>query len=307
MESFGARTDLPIDVCLKAVRESDVLVVIVAHRYGELVPNQDVSFSQAEYQEGYSLAKPCLVYLLDEKTRVSLTSYESDPQKIPLLKNYKALLQKRHTPMRYKNSADLGTWVAADLVRTAGIITRGVLTPVAQSSSSIFLNTAQLAELQNDSFKEIWVYAPLPLETLQNGAHSGLRTRVFANLMAGVKYRYFVESEAGISRIMDLICRMAKEIPSEAEALTKLKMCITVVVLTPADFLTYYTLHHRPNSEIEVFQSNITPDRDDSMVRVQEPHASLVFSEINKRMEAMQVTTFQGIQVLRPCPAMGLT
>ena len=38
MEFFGARSDQPIEACLEQVRCSNVLVVIVGHRYGTLVP-----------------------------------------------------------------------------------------------------------------------------------------------------------------------------------------------------------------------------------------------------------------------------
>src|SRR5215510_10048192 len=39
MEFFGARAEQPIETCLQEVRESDVLVVIVSHRYGTIVPD----------------------------------------------------------------------------------------------------------------------------------------------------------------------------------------------------------------------------------------------------------------------------
>ena len=76
MEFFGARTDLPIETCLEEVRRSDVLVVIVGHRYGSLVPEMGISFSEAEYREGHSLGKPCLVYLRDENVPILPTYLE---------------------------------------------------------------------------------------------------------------------------------------------------------------------------------------------------------------------------------------
>jgi hypothetical protein len=41
MEFFGARAEQPIETCLQEVRASDVLVVIVGHRYGSIVPELD--------------------------------------------------------------------------------------------------------------------------------------------------------------------------------------------------------------------------------------------------------------------------
>jgi hypothetical protein len=38
MEFFGARAEQPIETCLQEVRASEVLVVIVGHRYGTIVP-----------------------------------------------------------------------------------------------------------------------------------------------------------------------------------------------------------------------------------------------------------------------------
>ena len=86
MEFFDARADLPIDTCLGEVRRSDVLVVVVGHRYGNLVPELAVSFSEAEYREGQRLGKPCLVYLRDENAPILIKYVERDPEKLRLLR-----------------------------------------------------------------------------------------------------------------------------------------------------------------------------------------------------------------------------
>src|SRR5271155_3855532 len=66
MEFFGARSERPLEICLQEVRKSDLLVVIVGEKYGSLPPGLGISFSQAEYEEGVRLEKPCLVYLRDD-------------------------------------------------------------------------------------------------------------------------------------------------------------------------------------------------------------------------------------------------
>ena len=53
----------PIDVCLDEARESDLLLVIVALKYGSL----PISYSQAEYEEGARPEKPCPVYVRDDE------------------------------------------------------------------------------------------------------------------------------------------------------------------------------------------------------------------------------------------------
>jgi hypothetical protein len=118
MEFFGARANQPIETCLAEVRRSNILVVIVGHRYGTLAPQLGVSFSEAEYAEGYRLEKPCLVYIRDENVPVLPKHMERDPDKLRLLENWKATLQERHTVAAYQESKDLAVQVAADLSRT---------------------------------------------------------------------------------------------------------------------------------------------------------------------------------------------
>src|SRR5437879_13419304 len=79
MEFFGARTSQTIETCLEEVRASDILVVIVGHKYGTMVPNQAISFSEAEYSEGIRLGKPCLVYFRDDNVPVLPRDVERDP------------------------------------------------------------------------------------------------------------------------------------------------------------------------------------------------------------------------------------
>jgi hypothetical protein len=69
MEFLGARAEQPIEICLEEVRASDVLVVIVSHRYGSIVPELGISYSEAEYSEGFRLRKPCLVYSVEIELR----------------------------------------------------------------------------------------------------------------------------------------------------------------------------------------------------------------------------------------------
>jgi len=118
MEFFGARSSLPLETCLEEVRRSDILVVIVGHKYGTLVPDKTISFSEAEYSEGYRLGKPCLVYLRDENVPILPKHIEREPQKIQALESFKERLKERHTVATFKGANDLAVSVAADLSRT---------------------------------------------------------------------------------------------------------------------------------------------------------------------------------------------
>ena len=113
MEYFGARTNRAIETCLDEVRKSDVLVVIVGHLYGSIVPDLGISFTEAEYQEGFLLGKPCLVYIRDEKVPVLLENVERDPQKIMQLNDFKNILHKNHTVATFEDAHDLSITVTA--------------------------------------------------------------------------------------------------------------------------------------------------------------------------------------------------
>lgn len=117
MEFFGARAEQPIETCLQEVQASDILVVIVGHQYGSIVPDRGVSYSEAEYAEGFRLSKPCLVYIRSDDVPILPQQMEQDPEKLRLLKEWKARLQSRHTPHHFQTVAKLAVQVAADLSR----------------------------------------------------------------------------------------------------------------------------------------------------------------------------------------------
>jgi len=137
MEFFGARSGQPIETCLKEVRKSNILVVIVGHRYGTIVSELGISFSEAEYEEGYRLKKPCLVYIRDENIPILPKHIERDPEKMRLLERWKIILQKRHTVAMFRDGHDLAVQVAADLSRTiSGLEEAAQVRAEAQSQAS---------------------------------------------------------------------------------------------------------------------------------------------------------------------------
>ena len=115
MEFFGARPGRPIDVCLEEVGKSDLLVVIVGLKYGSLPPEMGISYSQAEYEEGARLEKPCLVYLRDDEVPILPKYVERDPDKLRLLDAWKQALNANHTVAKFETWPKLAVQVAADI------------------------------------------------------------------------------------------------------------------------------------------------------------------------------------------------
>jgi hypothetical protein len=75
MESFEGRDERPLDVCREKIAQSDVVVAIVAHRYGWVPPDQplaadgsrDRSITWLECEHARSLGKEVLAFVVSDK------------------------------------------------------------------------------------------------------------------------------------------------------------------------------------------------------------------------------------------------
>jgi hypothetical protein len=77
-----------------------------------------MSFPHIEYEEGYGLSKPCLIYFRDENIPILPKFVERDPFKFRRLEEWKATLRDRHTVATFQSENDLAVLVATDLGRT---------------------------------------------------------------------------------------------------------------------------------------------------------------------------------------------
>jgi len=282
MEVFGAHVNEPIDVCLEEVARCDLMVVVAAYRYGSIAEGRDVSFSEAEYQHGRSLAKPCLVYMPDKDVPVQPKHFESDPMKLAKLLRWKAELETRHTVAYYRSTIDLVSHIAVDLPKAKHAILEGTLTASGKEQPKPD-DSRYLATEQNENLRVVWVFAPHPLETLPDGFHTEIRAQVAKNLVAGVKYVYFVESDSGIERIAQLVDRLAVSaaIPYR-EAIQIMKKQVEICVLDSPSFLTHFTIHVCTDDDIAVFQSVVLPDRADQITKLPAPRAREVYEKIGE-------------------------
>ena len=64
MERFGARPEAPITECERLARESDILICIVAHRYGSIPEDGEASFTQREVEAAHKAGKKVLAWIV---------------------------------------------------------------------------------------------------------------------------------------------------------------------------------------------------------------------------------------------------
>ena len=120
MEYFGARPNRPIEECLDEVSQSDIIIVIVGHLYGSLVPERNISYTEAEYEEAYRLHKKCLVYFRDKSVPVLPEFFESDSEKMHLFEQFKGSLNTRHTVDTFRGPKDLSDKLTKSLQDLVG-------------------------------------------------------------------------------------------------------------------------------------------------------------------------------------------
>ena len=134
MEKFGARTRPPVAECRRVVAKADLLVVIVAHRYGWVPTKQEggdgeKSITRLEVDTAEETSIPILAYLVDPKfpwvhgkESDRLNDGEADPNEVARavghLRAFKQQLSGR-VRARFTSPEDLGQILAADLGKWA--------------------------------------------------------------------------------------------------------------------------------------------------------------------------------------------
>jgi len=128
----------------------------------------------------------------------------------------------------------------------------------------------QLADVQSykRGLKKVWVFADAPMEFLASKAtdpnFAALRRSILDNLAKGVKYVYFVSPRFKVTDIDHLVSRKRLS----ADKLKSIRRNISVVMVEPRLFKTYFTLHFNDSGLQSVYMSSVEKDRDDLLIQV---------------------------------------
>jgi hypothetical protein len=117
MEHFGARDNRPKDECLRLVKEeTDIFIGIYAHKYGFIPEGDDISITEAEYEEARTARLPILIYILDDSTPW-IPRLIDRGRAAKQLQTLKVKLKLFHICAFFSNKDQLAAKVAADLGR----------------------------------------------------------------------------------------------------------------------------------------------------------------------------------------------
>ncbi|MDE6349599.1 MAG: DUF4062 domain-containing protein [Treponemataceae bacterium] len=80
MESFGARNGSVWEVIKESIADSDMLVMVIAGRYGSINPDEGISFTEQEYNYAIENGIPVLVFIRD-KNAISMADCDTGEKK----------------------------------------------------------------------------------------------------------------------------------------------------------------------------------------------------------------------------------
>jgi hypothetical protein len=116
MENLGACDERPKDRCLRLIREeSNVFVGIYAYRYGNILPGENKSITELEYDEATKCGIKRHIYILDENADW-LPKLVDTGREAALLESFKKKLKQELWIQKFSNKDQLASCVATDIV-----------------------------------------------------------------------------------------------------------------------------------------------------------------------------------------------
>jgi hypothetical protein len=117
LEYFSATLETPLDRTTKAVENSDLLLLLIGHRYGFVPAGHDKSVTELEYAHAKARGLPVLAFMLSEDVPVRPSDIEQDDVLRRRLASFRSEVQRSHIVGIVKSVEDLQSQLTAALVR----------------------------------------------------------------------------------------------------------------------------------------------------------------------------------------------
>ena len=121
----------PLAAALEQVAAADLLILIVARRYGRIRPNEQLSIVETEYRYAVKAAKPVLVFLLDDSASSPVGDAEVEPA---LLQQFKTRLVQTRVVSFFNSLTDFQAKLAAAVERWGAEAASGAIFEVTLES-----------------------------------------------------------------------------------------------------------------------------------------------------------------------------
>ena len=116
MEDYPATDQTPLEKALEDVKSSDIVVFLVAWRYGYIPFGQQYSITELELRTAKEAGIPCLIFLASEKAPLQVKYIDQDSANI---QRFRQQLQENFVVSYFNTPDELATQVATSLQRWA--------------------------------------------------------------------------------------------------------------------------------------------------------------------------------------------
>lgn len=152
MEMFSAGDETQWQLIKRQIEDCDYYIVIVAHRYGSL--DNDISYTEKEYNYATSIGVPVLGFVLNDKSRWPKTKMDFDPVIVEKLNNFKARISQKIID-HWNSATDLKTKVAIALIKQVTINPREGWVRASTIPESDILNEISRLSKENSQLRSL--------------------------------------------------------------------------------------------------------------------------------------------------------
>lgn len=117
MKYFGSRPGNAVDVSVNQVRQADIFIGIIAHRYGYVPAGHSKSITEIEYDTAVQMNIPRLMYIVDPAYPWNPDYIENTPHAQANLHRFKQRVEQSHVRRLFTTPTTLAQQVPIDLAR----------------------------------------------------------------------------------------------------------------------------------------------------------------------------------------------
>jgi hypothetical protein len=176
LEGFGAFDSAILKSSYDAIDNCDIFVLLLAHRYGYIPPQETKSILELEYERALNLKKPVLAFVISDDAPWSVDKIDFDPGHLEALRAFKSRLLERHVVSYFGSPDELAQQIAiasSQYSRRIGAIPLELSPPETPPSES--LTVADVIRAVRDIHIELAVLRGLLADTAQGMRQSNSR------------------------------------------------------------------------------------------------------------------------------------